>query len=114
MVQKLDPRIHFTLVCAARFCPPISFFDAERLEEQISQSASNFINSGGAEYDDRENTLWLSRIFKWYQADFGGLKGVKEILLHYSSDETLLKAINTNHLKVKYQPYDWSINQLVQ
>lgn len=113
VVQPLDPRIHFSLVCGARSCPPISFYDPDRLEEQLSQSAITFINGGGVIYEATERTLWLSRIFKWYQTDFGGLKGMMNILQRYSLDQTLLEILNRKSLKIKYLPYDWSINRLV-
>jgi hypothetical protein len=74
-----DPRIHFALVCGARSCPPIAFYDGEQIDSQLDLAAAGFINGGGADYDPVNNTLSLSKIFSWYQADFGGRRGVLKI-----------------------------------
>ncbi|MBI5828578.1 MAG: DUF547 domain-containing protein [Chloroflexi bacterium] len=50
-LQRLDPRIHFALVCAARSCPPIAVYDATRIDDQLEIAARTFINNGGAEID---------------------------------------------------------------
>jgi hypothetical protein len=107
----MDPRIHFALVCAARSCPPISYYDADQLEQQLERAAGSFINGGGVRFT--ENAIWISKIFKWYQADFGGLDGVKEIIGKYSKDENVRHALRSANLKLRYSPYDWTINQLV-
>jgi hypothetical protein len=113
MVSRLDPRLHFALVCGATSCPPIAFYDAAHLDQQLAISASNFINGGGASYDPDHKTVWLSKIFKWYQSDFGGWEGVKAMICEASSHHEVCEAINRNDVKVRYQPYDWSINSLI-
>ena len=113
MVGTLDPRLHFALVCGALSCPPIAFYDSSQLEEQLSKAASSFINGGGAYFDPSKGTIWLSKIFKWYQADFGGWEGVKRMVCEGSQDPELCKAFNLQEIKLRYQPYDWSINRLI-
>jgi hypothetical protein len=112
LIRPLDPRIHFSLVCGARSCPPIRFYDPDLLEEQLSQSATSFVDGGGTHYDATNGTLWLSRIFKWYQADFGGITGVKRVLQRYSLNQKLLEILERKGLRIKYFPYDWSINRI--
>ena len=109
-VENFDPRIHFALVCGARSCPPIKYYDGEKLDVQLDLAASSFINGEGARYDQRTNTLWLSRIFKWYQKDFGKLSGVIEILKKFARDEDLLTGLNKNRPRVRYMEYDWTVN----
>jgi hypothetical protein len=113
MLEFFDARLHFSLVCGALSCPPIAFYDGTHLEEQLSRSASSFINGGGVSYDPEKNTIWLSKIFKWYQADFGGLDGIKAMVCKFSLDPELCKAFDLEGVRVKYQPYDWSINGLL-
>jgi len=110
VIQPMDPRIHFALVCAARSCPPISHYEADQLEQQLQQAAGSFINGGGVRLE--KNAVWISKIFKWYQADFGGLDGVKEIIGKFSKDENVRQALRSENLKLKYSPYDWTINHL--
>jgi len=113
IVGSLDPRLHFALVCGALSCPPIAFYDSAQLEEQLSKSTSSFINGDGATFDPSQGMIWLSKIFKWYQADFGGWDGVKRMVCAGSSDPALCEALNLQEIKVRYQPYDWSINRLI-
>jgi hypothetical protein len=108
-----DPRIHFALVCGARSCPPIAFYDGAKIDAQLDLAAAGFINGGGATYDPNTNTLWLSRIFSWYQADFSGRRGVLETIRKYMRDEKAKEALNRGSVRVRYLPYDWSVNGLV-
>jgi hypothetical protein len=112
ILEPLDPRIHFALVCGAKSCPPIAFYDPQRLDQQLSQAASNFINGGGVRLDPANHTLWLSKIFKWYQTDFRGLDGIRSLLHRYGQDKDMLAALYSQHTKFKYCPYDWSVNNL--
>jgi len=38
-LERLDPRIHFALVCAARSCPPIAVYDAAGIDQQLDMAA---------------------------------------------------------------------------
>lgn len=60
----LDPRIHFALVCAARSCPPIAVYDAERIDKGLEAAARTFVNGGGVEVDEARDEARLSRIFQ--------------------------------------------------
>jgi len=105
-----DPRIHFALNCASKSCPPLlnEPYQGRILNAQLDSVTRAFIN-------DRQNnrlegeTLYVSRIFDWYAADFEG--GIVSFFLKYG-DETLIKALeNGGHrISVKYLDYDWSLN----
>ncbi len=110
VIQPPDPRVHFALVCAARSCPPIAFYRAEALDEQLDLAARSFINGGGAHYDPATNTLHLSRIFRWYQGDFGGRRALRQWLLRYLDDPAVRQALTSGHARWRYIPYDWSLN----
>lgn len=112
-VRPPDPRIHFALVCGARSCPPIAFYDGERIESQLDQAASAFINGAGARYEPESGTLWLSRIFRWYQGDFGGRAGVLATVARYTTDDRLRASLAQGRVRVRYLPYDWSVNAVL-
>jgi hypothetical protein len=112
IIEPLDPRIHFALVCGAESCPPISFYEGARLDEQLDQAAGSFINGGGASIDPVDKSLILSRILKWYQSDFGGFKGVLDVILKYSKDDIVKDVIRAGNLKIRYLKYNWSVNSL--
>jgi hypothetical protein len=109
-ITSLDPRLHFALVCGARSCPPIAFYDEAKLDEQLESACHNFINAGGAEFDETSNTLHLSRIFGWYQKDFGGRRGVIELIKQCTRNGELRSALEAGGVRIKYAPYDWSLN----
>jgi len=113
-VTPLDPRIHFALVCGARSCPPISFYEASQIDSQLQLAAMSFINSEQVKILPQERTVLLSQIFKWYRVDFGGSHAaIIDILLNFLDEgekNTFLKE-NRDRIRIKYQPYDWNLNQ---
>jgi hypothetical protein len=110
MVEQFDPRIHFALVCGARSCPPIAYYSAERLDAQLNQAATAFINGGTVRWEPSRHTLWLSKIFDWYEDDFGGKEGVLELLKRFSLKDEIRDLPPPSELRLRYTPYDWSIN----
>jgi hypothetical protein len=113
-IVPLDPRIHFALVCGAHSCPPISFYQADQIDFQLQVAALSFINSPQVKILPQEETILISKIFKWYQADFGsGPEGMLNVILNFldggEKKEFLRK--NKQRIRVRYLPYDWSLNQ---
>ena len=111
-VRTFDPRIHFALVCASSSCPPIEFYDAEKIDRQLDIAARSFINRRGLELDQVKSEVSLSRIFQWYEGDFGSSK---EEVLDYIlqvADEELRQAVASNRkgLRITYLPYNWNLN----
>ncbi len=113
-LKKVDPRIHFALVCASSSCPPIDIYTPEEIDRQLEISARTFLNSGGVILDKDRGTVKLSMIFKWYEKDFGRDK--KDLLnfispyLYRDEDRDYL-ARNAHRLKIQYQEYDWRLNR---
>jgi hypothetical protein len=100
-VKKLDYRLHFALNCGAVSCPPIAFYQAAQLEEQLKLAEYNFLTTDSY-YEAQSNTLTVSKIFFWFIKDFGGKKGI--IQLHKT-----LKIIPENAKpKLKFKDYDWT------
>ena len=117
-LAQLDPRIHFALVCAARSCPPIAVYGAGQIDRQLDMAAQAFINGGGVRLERTRGEVWLSQIFQWYASDFGGRPfglGDKRPLLkfvaRYWSEVLDREALLQGSLAVRFQPYDWNLNQ---
>ncbi len=114
MIIPIDSRIHFALVCGARSCPPIGFYEASQIDFQLQLAAQSFINSSQVEIRPQEGKLFISKIFKWYQADFGwSREAVLDMLLNFLDEgekREFLKR-NRDRVRIKYQPYDWNLNQ---
>jgi hypothetical protein len=112
-VAPLDPRIHFALVCGARSCPPIGFYEADRVDSQLQLAAESLVNSSQVEILPQEGAILLSKIFQWYRADFDGTKAalIETILrfLDQGEKKDYLRK-SWNGIKIRYKPYDWSLN----
>lgn len=104
-VLLLDPRIHFALHCAARSCPPIASYTGEELDRQLDQATRAFLAGGGAEVDREQGEVRLSRIFKWYERDFGD---VREFVARHLPEEEA-DFVRRERPRLRHQPYDWSL-----
>lgn len=108
--QFKDPRIHFAANCASKSCPPLlgEPYAGNRLEAQLEQVTSAFINDKNSNYVQGD-TLYVSRIFKWYSEDFK--EGALAFFQQYAKGD--LKKIlkeRSSDIKIKYLGYDWSLN----
>jgi hypothetical protein len=112
-ILPMDPRVHFTLVCGARSCPPIGFYEADQIDFQLQLAAESFVNSSQVRISPEKNSVLISTIFKWYKTDFGGSDlNLIDTLLNYldeGENKTYLK-VNRKQTQIQYQSYDWSLN----
>jgi GH15 family glucan-1,4-alpha-glucosidase len=114
VVRPLEPRVHFALVCASSSCPPIAFYTAEGISQELDLAATTFINGGGCILQKEKGRVSLSMIFKWYRQDFGSSKAdvlrfIAKYLYEHEDRDWLLG--NAQRVKVSYQPYDWRLNK---
>lgn len=105
-----DPRVHFAVNCASKGCPPLwgEPFSGKTLDRQLDQVTRAFINDP-ARYRLDGNTLYVSRIFKWFAEDFnddpiGFFQQYAENGLRMELER------RAKVLRVKYLDYDWSLN----
>jgi hypothetical protein len=113
MIEPMDPRVHFTLVCASS-CPPIEGFTPENLKKELTVSGQTFFNAGGVKIDRERNRVSLSRIFKWYGNDFGpALPERLRFIVYYLYDQREREYLlnNAQNTIVEYQNYDWRLNR---
>lgn len=113
VVQPFNPRIHFALNCASNSCPPIAVYTPEKIQAQLDLAARNFINSDLIVNPGRKQ-ISISRIFHWYQDDFGGKPGVLSTLSKYINDQDTRLWLSQNHesIQVQYHSYDWGLNKI--
>ncbi|MGH9862277.1 MAG: DUF547 domain-containing protein [Candidatus Acidiferrales bacterium] len=113
-----DPRIHFAVNCASTSCPPVPRqpFEADQLEKQLEQAASNFM----ARQENvwmRGDVLFLSKIFDWYGDDFlkalerQGVKNptVVDYVLRYLP-ASVAERVRQEKPRLEFYRYDWSLN----
>lgn len=107
ILRKMDePRIHFAIVCASESCPKLlnKTYSANNLEEQLSIATKDFL-SDASKNELSENSIKLSKIFKWFAKDFKTDGSIIDFLNQYSE-----VTINEN-AKKSYKDYSWDLNQ---
>lgn len=98
-VDTIDYRIHFALNCGAASCPPIAFYTQDKIEQQLELATLSFLESE-TEVDKSKKEIRISKLFIWFQGDFGGPKGIRKIL-------TDKLKVDTKGFKMKYRDYSW-------
>ena len=105
-----EPRIHFALVCASTGCPLIrdNAYTPEKLDMQLEKDVRRFINNPEkVRYDAPSETLYCSKIFKWYESDFlTQAASIPAYVQRYANNINF-----ATDPKIEYLPYDWSLNQ---
>jgi len=103
-----DPRIHFALACGGKGCPPLANFayTAVNLATQLDAQTRKALNNDAfIKLDTKENTVYLSQIFQWYQQDFAPSKSE---VINYINTFRQIPIPST--YAIKYYTYDWSLN----
>jgi thiol-disulfide isomerase/thioredoxin len=123
--QFKDARIHFAISCGSSSCPLLrkDAFDAEKLEGQLDQASSQFVNDGkNVLVDDAKKQVVMSKIFEWYNDDFVSFTkqraktkeaGVVDFALLYANAPLASKLMDakSKSYKVVFLDYDWNVNK---
>ncbi|MEK7433751.1 MAG: DUF547 domain-containing protein [Cyanobacteriota bacterium] len=112
IIEKLEPRIHFSLVCGSKSCPPIGTYQEDKIDKQLDLAASSFINNDDILIDKENNIITVSKIFKWYGKDFGTQDDLIQFIAKYRKNEEDKKFLlkNSSIISIKYLPYNWNLN----
>jgi len=114
--QNLRPlygwRVHATIVCAARSCPPLqpSAFTTDTLAALTEQAYRAWLSRDDLNrYDPQQNEVEISSIFKWFQKDFVADGNVKVLLAEWGpkNEQSFLK---TSDYDIDYMDYHWGLN----
>lgn len=98
-VQRVDYRIHFALNCGAKSCPPIAFYDPEKIDDQLDLAAQAFLGQETEVFAEKRE-IHTTRLFQWFKGDFGGNRGMRRILQEQAG-------LETKGWKIVYKAYDW-------
>lgn len=105
-----DPRIHYAVNCASVGCPNLqrAAFSAARMDTMLNRAALMYVNSPrGVTFDD--GALVVSKIYAWFQDDFGGSdEAVLRHLRKYANKGLLARLGQAAN--VSGYAYDWSLN----
>lgn len=101
-VDTVDYRIHFSLNCGAKSCPPIAFYSPENLDRQLNMATSVYLQ-GEAAYNAKDNVVELPAIMGWFRADFGGKKKMIDLL------HTLQIVPQDANPSIRFKQYNWNL-----
>lgn len=108
--QWKTPLIHYGVNCASIGCPNLlpEAYRGATVVATLEKNAADYINHPrGARVD--KGRLIASKIYTWFQEDFGGSEeGVIDHLLEYADPE-LKKALAGQSSIARFE-YDWSLN----
>ncbi|KAL2541186.1 glutaredoxin-related [Abeliophyllum distichum] len=97
---KVNLLIHFALCNATKSSPVVKFFTAQGVASELRYAAREFFQrDDGMHVDLAKRTVYLSRVIKWYSADFGQEKEIPKWIINYL-DAT--KAVNHGEKPKKF------------
>lgn len=106
-----DERVHFALYSACRSSPALAVYGRASLESELEAAARRYLgthvrlgNGGG--------TLYVPKIFDWYESDFGGTDGVRAFVIARLERDEDVDAVDRRggRVALKYDDFDWTLN----
>lgn len=118
-----EPRIHVAVVCASIGCPALrdEAYTARDLDTQMEDSFRRFLGDKSRNrYDSSSDTLRVSKIFDWYEADFtqghGGFHSLTDVFARYAElltdDPATQRRIREREVPIRHLDYDWALNDV--
>jgi hypothetical protein len=105
--QQKDPRLHFAFNCASSSCPVLRPW--EWSDAQLDQAGRDFVNTP-ANVSVKDETVFLSSIFKWYRKDFP--QDILEYLEQFAESglQAQLRTASERGYRIRHVNYDWAVN----
>lgn len=111
IIRKVgEEKVHFALNCMAAGCPrlPRKPFTARNLKRELNREAWRFFNEErNVRVDHKEKAVYLSEILDFFPEDF---EGKADNLIAYANRFRKKKNHLPEDYKVKFIPYDWTVN----
>jgi len=110
-----EPRVHFSLVCAAVGCPPLraDAYTGARLEEQLTDQ-TRYVHTHPRWFrlNEAKGEVALTALYDWYGGDFTQkASSVTAFAAQYSPE--LVRLINAGkEPRVTFLEYSWKLNSI--
>ena len=105
-----DKMLHYALNCASYSCPNLAVraYTADNAAAQMQESAAAYINHPrGVSIDG--GIITASKIYSWYQGDFGGRAQLKPHWTKFAAPQT---AAEIAAAEIGGFAYDWRLNDV--
>jgi hypothetical protein len=104
-----EPRIHFALVCASLSCPNLrtEAYNSKNLDKQLDQQTRVFLANKEKGMLIKDETIYISKIFDWFNEDFSkdkSAEGVLKFIAQYQIEAGRFSSYQT-------LDYNWDLNQ---
>lgn len=110
-VDYASPYIHYMVNCASISCPNLrdELWQAETLDADSTDAAEAYVNSDRGVTIRKDGRLSVSKIYEWYDEDFGGDdEGLRAHLLRHAKGDR--RDALQNEAEFKGSHYDWNLN----
>lgn len=109
-----DRRVHYAVNCASVGCPNLArnAYTGAMLEAQLNNGARAYVNSLRG-VDIKGQSLTVSKIYSWFDEDFGDSEaGILKHLKTYADAGLAAKLKSFDH--INSYAYDWSLNDVTR
>jgi hypothetical protein len=104
-------RVHATMVCASRSCPPLvrRAYEASDLSAREDERMRAWMARGDLyRFEPAKNTVYAPKYFDWYKSDFEKA-GIPTVLSTYAP-ERYRGWLALRRFKIEFLEYDWGLN----
>ena len=112
MLNNKDKRIIFALNQGARSSPIIMFYSPDEINKQLDKKTEIFIRGSEVLILPEKNRVYLSKLFDWYEDDFGNDREKLDFISKYVNDidKKIYLENKANNPQINYFYFDWSLN----
>lgn len=106
-----DARVHFAVNCASVGCPPLrsGIYTTDNVDALLDENTRRALSTPHHLQRDGD-TLLLTQLFEWYEADYLAEAGsIRDWLLRFADDATAAKIRDTSD--IDFIDYDWRLNR---
>ena len=105
-----DARIHYALSCASYGCPNLQkqVYTGKNVDSLFDKAAKEYVNNFRGVTIEGDKLI-VSKIYTWYQAEFGGSELAVIAHLKQYAEPDLKQKLNRFSSISEYR-YDWSLN----
>lgn len=107
-------KVHATIVCAARSCPPLQreAYTAANLATVTTRAYQAWLGRDDLNhFDPGSKSAAVSAIFKWFKDDFKGSGSLNHVLAEYGPKK-FGDYLRLGEFSVSYLDYHWGLNDL--